>query len=58
MLANSLITIEEAHSSAVTEVIHFNNNLVLSSSKDGYIKVWKIEGNMASIDADSTKTLY
>lgn len=42
MVTNTTITIEEAHASPVTEVIHFNSTILLSSSKDGYIKIWNI----------------
>ena len=41
----------------MTEVIHFSNDIVLSSSKDGTIKVWKIEGANAIMDKASNDHL-
>ena len=50
MLTGNLITIDQAHQSAVTDVIHFSPEVLLSSSQDGTIKVWKIQGNNAILD--------
>jgi WD40 repeat protein len=44
MMTGVLITIEEAHQGNVTDVIHFSNEILLSGSKDGSIRVWKIAG--------------
>ena len=52
ILTGVIITINEAHQAHVTEVIHFSNDIVLSSSKDGTIKVWKIEENLMNLIAN------
>ena len=53
-----MITIEEAHLSHVTDVVHFSNDIVLSSSKDGTIRVWKIQGTTATLDQNSSDSLF
>lgn len=58
MLSGALISIEQAHQSHVTDVLHFSPEIVLSSSKDGTIRVWKIQGTTASLDQVSTDNLF
>lgn len=58
MLNDVLLTIEEAHQAHVTEVIHFTPNILLSSSKDGFIKVWNVSGNTVTLDKTSSDNLF
>jgi WD40 repeat protein len=58
MLNDLLLMIDEAHQSHVTEVIHFTPNILLSSSKDGFIKVWNVNGNTISLDKISSDNLF
>lgn len=58
MLNDVLLTIEEAHQAHVTEVIHFAPNIILSASKDGFIKVWNVSGNTVTLDKTSSDNLF
>lgn len=46
--------IENAHQKMVTGIIHLNPQLLMSSSTDGTIKVWKKEGENIELDKAST----
>lgn len=39
-------------------MIHFTPNILLSSSKDGFIKVWNVSGNIVNLDKLSSDNLY
>lgn len=58
MLNDVLLTIEEAHQGYVTEVIHFTANILLSASKDGFIKVWNVNGKEVTLDKVSSDNLF
>jgi hypothetical protein len=50
ILTGNLFTIQEAHIGAVTGVVHFNPQIILTCARDGLIKVWKVEGNNTTLD--------
>ena len=58
MLNDLLLTIDEAHQGPVTDVIHFSPNILLSSSKDGFIKVWNVNGSIVTLDKISGENLF
>lgn len=57
MLNDILLTIGEAHQGHITDVIHFTPNILLSSSKDGQIRVWNVSGNTVTLDKLSSENL-
>lgn len=57
ILNQKVQVVENAHQKNVTGIIHFNSSLMLSSSIDGTIKVWKNEGDKLTLQKSATEML-